>query len=103
MPAEEALQLGIVNEVVAEAEGLNRGIALAREIALMDPDSVRLTKQAINRTYEIMGLNQALAMGADTSVQIESIETPLRKKFNEILRDEGLKAALAWREERLKP
>ena len=103
MPAEEALQLGIVNEVVAEAEGLNRGIALAHEIALMDPDSVRLTKQAINRTYEIMGLNQALAMGADTSVQIESIETPLRKKFNDILRGQGLKAALAWREERLKP
>jgi len=103
MPAEEALQIGIVNEVVAEAAGLERGIALAHEIALMDPDSVRLTKQAVNRTYEIMGLNQALAMGADTSVQIESIETPLRKRFNQILHDQGLKAALAWREERLKP
>jgi enoyl-CoA hydratase len=102
MPAEEAHQLGIVNEVVAEGEGLNRGTQLAREIALMDPDSVKLTKQAINRTYEIMGLNQALAMGVDTSVLIESIETPLRKKFNEILREQGLKAALAWREERLK-
>jgi enoyl-CoA hydratase len=102
MSAAEALNLGIVNEVVDENEGLNRGISLAAEIALMDPDSVRLTKQAINRSYEIMGLDQALAMGVDTSVIIESIETPLRQKFNEILRDEGLKAALAWREERLK-
>ena len=101
MSAQEALHLGIVNEVVGENEGLNRGIALAREIAMMDPDSVKLTKQAINRTYEIMGLNQALAMGVDTSVLIESLETPLRKEFNEILARDGLKAAIAWRENRL--
>ena len=102
MSAQEALSLGIVNEVVDENEGLNRAIALAHEVALMDPDSVRLTKQAINRSYEIMGLNQALDMGVDTSVQIESIETPLRRKFNQILRSDGLKAALVWREDRLK-
>jgi len=101
MSANEALQLGVVNEVVAEGEGLKRSIALAQQIALMDPDSVQLTKQAINRSYEIMGLNQALQMGADISVQIESIETPLRKKFNKILIEQGLKAALAWREKRL--
>jgi len=102
MTAQEALDIGIVNEVVGENEGLNRGIGLAREVALMDPDSVKLTKQAINRSYEIMGLNQALAMGVDTSVLIESLETPLRQEFNKILNDEGLKAALAWRESRLK-
>ena len=102
MSAEEASSLGIVNEIAGENEGLNRAIALAREVALMDPDSVRQTKQAINQTYEIMGLSRALAMGVDTSVKIESIETELRQKFNEILRNDGLKAALAWREERLK-
>lgn len=102
MSAEEASSLGIVNEIVGENEGLNRAIALAREVALMDPDSVRQTKQAINQTYEIMGLSRALAMGVDTSVKIESIETELRQKFNKILRNDGLKAALAWREERLK-
>jgi enoyl-CoA hydratase len=101
MPAEEALQNGIVNEVVAEGQALQRGIALAREVALMDPDSVRLTKQAINQTYEIMGLGKALRMGADTSVKIETLETELRKHFNQILRSEGMKAALAWREARL--
>lgn len=102
MPAKEALDIGIVNEVVDEGEGLKRGLALAEEVALMDPDSVRMTKQAINQTYEIMGLSRALAMGIDTSVQIETTETPLRKQFNEILREQGMKAALAWREQRLK-
>jgi enoyl-CoA hydratase len=101
MSAEEALSHGIVNEVVAEGQALQRAIALAREVALMDPDSVKMTKQAINQTYEIMGLGKALRMGADTSVKIETLETELRKRFNQILRSEGMKAALAWREARL--
>ncbi len=102
MSADEACQMGIVNEVVADDKVMDRAMALAREVALLDADSVRLTKQAINRSYEIMGLNQALDMGLDTSVQIESTETSLRKQFNEILRSDGLKAALIWREQRLK-
>ena len=101
MTADEAQRFGIVNEVVGEGEALSAGIALAREVALMDPDSVRMTKQAINQSYEIMGLSQALRMGADTSVKIETLETDLRRQFNEILREQGMQAALAWREARL--
>jgi enoyl-CoA hydratase len=101
MPASEALQCGIVNQVVADGEALNAGLALAREVALMDPDSVRMTKRAINQSYEIMGLSRALQMGADTSVQIETLETELRRQFNQVLREQGMKAALAWREARL--
>ena len=101
MSADEALQHGIVNEVVAAGEALASSLALAREVALMDPDSVRMTKQAINQTYEIMGLGEALRMAADTSVRVETLETDLRKQFNRILRADGMKAALAWREARL--
>ena len=101
MPAEDALQHGIVNDVVTEGEALQAAVALAREVALMDPDSVRLTKQAINQTYDIMGLGKALRMAADTSVKIETLETELRRQFNQILRSDGMKAALSWREARL--
>jgi enoyl-CoA hydratase len=101
MTADEAQRHGIVNDVVADGEALNAGLALAREVALMDPDSVRMTKQAINRSYEIMGLDKALRMGAETSVRIETLETDLRRQFNRILRKDGMKAALAWREARL--
>jgi len=101
MSADEALLHGIVNEVVAAGEALQRAVALAREVALMDPDSVRMTKQAINQTYDIMGLHKALRMGADTSIEIETLETDLRRQFNQVLRNEGMKAAIAWREARL--
>jgi hypothetical protein len=40
-------------------------------------------------------------MGADSSIKIETLETDLRRQFNQVLRDEGMKAALAWREARL--
>ena len=99
--ADEALSMGIVNEVVAAGAANTRAIALAREVALMDPDSVRMTKQAINQTYEVMGLARALRIGADTSVAIETLQTDLRRQFNQILQRDGMKAALAWREARL--
>ncbi len=101
MTAAEALQLGIVNKITEPGEAPARALALAREIALMDADSVRLTKQALNRSYEIMGMNEALQMGVETSIKIETTETAVRREFNRLLRNEGLKAALAWREERL--
>ena len=101
MNADEALLHGIVNDVVPEGEALQRAVTVAREVALMDPDSVRMTKQAINQSYDIMGLGKALRMGADTSIKIETLETDLRKQFNQVLRSEGMKAALAWREARL--
>jgi hypothetical protein len=81
---------------------LRRGLALTEKVALMNPDSIRMTKQAINQTYEIMGLSRLLAMCVDTVIKIEVIETPLRKQFNQILREHGMMAALAWRKQRLK-
>ena len=101
MTAEEALNCGIVNEVVPDAQVLSRATDLAREVAGMDPDSVRLTKKAINQSYHIMGMEQALNAGLEASIEIETTETALRREFNRILRELGFKAALKWREERL--
>ena len=53
--ATEAYQWGMINEVVPEGEHLETALAMARQIALMDPQAVRITKQAINRSFDIMG------------------------------------------------
>ena len=98
--AREALALGLVNRVVPAGEHEAAALAIARTIAVMDPDAVRLTKQAVNRTVDIMGMREALAMALDVDVQIEAMETPERRTFNDINRREGLKAAVAWRESR---
>ncbi|MDH3476033.1 MAG: enoyl-CoA hydratase/isomerase family protein [Rhodospirillales bacterium] len=98
--AAEAQRLGMVNRVVPDGTHLEAALEMARTIAVMDRDALALTKRAINETFEIMGLKRALAMGLETDLKIETMETPERRAFGEILRKEGLKAALAWRESR---
>jgi enoyl-CoA hydratase len=66
----------------------------------MDGGTVRLTKEAINRAVDIMGLAQALEVGLDLVVQVETLDTPERREFAAIRRRDGLKAALAWRDAR---
>ena len=100
MPASRALDIGLINKVVADDAVLDSAVAMARDIAVMDPQTVRLTKQAINRSYDMMGMRDALAMALDTDVEIESLETPEGKKFAEIAAKDGLKAAIAWRDSR---
>ncbi len=98
--ARRAYEIGLVNQVVAEDEHLSAALTLANSAALLDCLAVTLTKQAIQRSYEIMGMRQALLQALETDVIIESTETPESRAFNEVLTQDGLKAALAWREAR---
>jgi len=100
--AQEALDWGLINHVVPEGKELPKALEIARQIAVNDPVKVAMTKKAINRTYEFMGMSQALQMGCDIDIQIESLETPEGKEFKRISREQGLKAALAWRDDRFK-
>ena len=96
--AARALTMGIVNEVVPAGEETKRALALAEQIAAAAPLSVSLTKRAINRGYEIAGMRQALLAALETDVTIEAAAGPERVEFNRIRKDQGLKAALAWRD-----
>jgi enoyl-CoA hydratase len=99
--AERALALGLINRVVPGEGYLDEALAVARAIAANDRVAVTLTKQAINRGAEIMGMRQGLLQGLELGVLAEEIETPESRQFNEILEKEGAKAALAWQEARL--
>jgi enoyl-CoA hydratase len=99
--AERALELGLVNRVTPEGEHLSTAMNLARKIATLDQTSVRLTKVAINRSCDIMGMRQALLAALEIDVIIETTETEESREFNRVLDEQGLKAALAWREARI--
>jgi enoyl-CoA hydratase len=58
------------------------------------------TKQAINRTYAIMGMEEALRAALDIDVLIEGQGSALKREFLEIVRTQGLGPALAWRDSR---
>lgn len=96
--AERAERIGLVNQVVPAGEGVATALRMARRIASLDRDAVRLTKEAIHRSYDAMGLRESLRANLDLAVQIECLETPSRRTFKQITQREGLKAALAWRD-----
>ena len=61
---------------------------------------MRLTKQAVNRAYEIGNMRDALKHALELDIAIESTETEESSAFNEILKNDGARAAIAWRDDK---
>jgi enoyl-CoA hydratase len=98
--AERAREIGMVNRVVPVSDLDEIVLAMARNIAAINPGLVKETKRAINQAFEAQGMLQALeaALGADLLIESES--SPDKAQFMDVARREGLKAALAWRDAR---
>ena len=100
IPAQRCLEMGLINRVVPEGDHLEVALEMALKIAVIDTFSVSVTKKAINRTYEIMGMGEALDSALEAGCLIEAAVVPEREEFMEIARRDGLKAAIAWRDAR---
>ena len=100
IPAQEALRIGLINRVVSVGELDSAALALARDIAVIDPHLVQQTKRAINRTFQIMGLVDALEAALDIDLAIEGAGSADKIEFMQIARKDGLRAAIAWRDGR---
>jgi len=98
--AQRCFEMGLVNRVVPEGEHLEVALDMARKIAVIDPFSMAATKRAINRTYELMGMREALDSALEVATLIEEAVVPEREEFMSIARSDGLKAAIAWRDNR---
>lgn len=100
--AKEALRIGLVNRVVPRDRLEEETLALARQMAVLDPVSLSLTKKAINRSLEAAGFREALEANVDLDAIIEAAEVPERREFNRIRAERGLKEAIRWRDERFR-
>jgi len=98
IPAEEALRIGLVNRVVPRDELDDATLALAEEIAKNEPFVVQTTKRAVNRVWEVAGFRAAMAANVELDVMIETANLPARDEFRRITSEQGLKAAIAWRD-----
>ena len=96
--SEQAESWGLVNRVVDPDSLVEEARAVATAIARNDQHAVRVTKQAINSTYEIGRMRDALRHALELDKAIETTETDESRQFNEILKNEGAKAAIAWRD-----
>jgi enoyl-CoA hydratase len=102
IPADEALRIGLVNRVVPRGELDEATLALANEVAKNEPFVVQTTKRAVNRAWDVAGFRVAMAANTELDAIIETANLPQRDEFRRITQEQGLKAAIAWRDARFR-
>ena len=100
--AEDALRMGIINRIVPDDAVLDRALEVSKSMATAAERSVRYTKRAINDTYATMGFNRALESALDTDVLLNAAHDPVKAEFARIRSEQGVKAAIAWRDARFR-
>ena len=100
--AQEALRLGMINRVVAHEDLMDECQRTARKISLLSQVGVKMTKQAVNRALEGMGFLSTLQHNLELMVHFETSTSPEQEAFNAIRGEQGLRAALDWRDERFR-
>ena len=96
--ATEARRLGLVNRVVPLDRLTAEVDALAETLARVEPDVMAPTKLMLNRAMEAAGFLAAVDSGLDLQSFVNMSETA--REFDAVVRRDGLKAALAWRDAR---
>ncbi|MGZ8515535.1 MAG: enoyl-CoA hydratase/isomerase family protein [Candidatus Limnocylindrales bacterium] len=98
--AVEAERIGLVNRVVP-AERLAAEVgALADRLARTPPEVMGPTKQMLNRAMDAAGFRLAVEAGLDLGAIINAADTPEQREWDSLVRRDGLRAALAWRDRR---
>ena len=102
--AAEALRIGIVNEVVPPDQLMAAATRLAKRIARLPAESVRINKAITTSGLEAMGLAAALNTGAMLSVIVHaSADSAELDELRRIRESEGLRASLVHRDAPFRP
>ena len=102
--AEEALRIGVVNEVAPADRLLERAHALAERIAMVPADSVRLNKAITAYGLEAMGLRNAHnVMAFLATIAHASGDSSEVRHLNEAYRRGGIRAFLDARDGPFQP
>jgi enoyl-CoA hydratase len=98
--AVEAERIGLVNRVVPLERLAEEVDGLADRLARTPPEVMAPTKRMLNRAMDAAGLRLAVEAGLDLGAIINAADTPEQREWDAIVRRDGLKAALAWRDRR---
>lgn len=91
-----AAEIGLVSRAVP-AEGLRETTeALARRIAACPPELIALSKRSLHRSQDAMGFRTAVQFGAEYDALAHRTEPA--ERFRSIAREEGMRAAVRWRD-----
>ena len=99
VPAAEAHRIGLVNRSCRATSSTTRRCRSRtnreeRTVRRADDEGVD------HRVWQVAGLRAALDANTELDVMIETANLPARDEFRRITQEEGLKAAIAWRDAR---
>jgi enoyl-CoA hydratase len=98
--AVEAERIGLINRVVPADRLAAEVDALADRLARTPPEVMAPTKRMLNRAMDAAGFRLAIEAGIDLGAIINAADTPEQREWDRIVRRDGLRAALAWRDRR---
>jgi enoyl-CoA hydratase len=98
--AVEAERIGLINRVVPADRLVAEVDGLADRLARTPPEVMAPTKRMLNRAMDAAGFRLAVEAGIDLGAIINAADTPEQREWDAIVRRDGLKAALAWRDRR---
>ncbi|WP_193044698.1 enoyl-CoA hydratase/isomerase family protein [Mycolicibacterium baixiangningiae] len=98
--ASQAKDMGLVNRVVADDELQKAVNELAAKIVPTPLPILKFTKLGLLRAYESMGLRQGVQANLDLSAILNKAVTEEGAEFFRIVEQDGLGAALKWRDKR---
>ena len=101
--AQEALRIGMVNEVVPHEELMERVRALAKRIALVPEPAVRLNKAITMKGIQAAGIYSGLLLEGTLGALAHSSHNEVRERLHEAQRTQGLKAYLEMRDGPFQP
>ena len=92
----DAARIGLVLQAVPR-DDLERAVEeLADRMCMIDPHLLSANKRACNLALELMGARTMQRLAAE--IDARAHQAPTVKEFGRINREQGLKAALAWRD-----
>lgn len=98
--ATEAERIGLINRVVPIDRLAAEVDALADRLARTPPEVMGPTKRMLNRAMDAAGFRMAVEAGLDLGAIVNAADTQEQREWDEIVRRDGLKTALAWRDRR---
>lgn len=100
--AAEAHRMGLVNRVVPAGKLMDEARRIALRMARLPAIAMKQNKEAINRAYDMRGLMANIEYGQEMFCLTSMAQSPEGAEFRKVAREQGLKAAIRWRDERFK-
>ncbi len=102
--AQEALRIGLVNDVVPGDDLLEHCFRVVERIALVSPETVKINLYVATMGLEMMGLRNALVLNDELSAHVQSSQREdFKRSMMEAQKEGGLRAFLQLRDGPFQP